>query len=67
MRAKIRWRTLCAKLPKCKYRKTEECAMCGECTVGEAYKIAKEHGIEAKSITSFENLIKEFPEALPRG
>jgi lipoate-protein ligase A len=57
----------CAKLPKCKYRKTEECAICGECTVGEAYKIAKEHGIEAKSITSFENLMETLRDSEKRG
>ncbi len=56
----------CAKLPACKYRNTEGCDMCGKCTVGEAYKIAEDLGIEIKTIKSFENLMETLHDCKKR-
>lgn len=46
----------CAKLPSCAYRNREECARCGECSVGTAYALADRLGIRAITITNYEHL-----------
>jgi lipoate-protein ligase A len=47
----------CAKLPTCKYRETDGCDQCGQCTIGGAYQLAAEHGLKPITIVNFEDLI----------
>jgi lipoate-protein ligase A len=47
----------CSKLASCEYRYEKECTECGECTVGDGYTLAAEHGMEAITIVSFEDLM----------
>lgn len=46
----------CAKLAKCKFRHRDDCTECGECTVSDAYRLARERGMEVVTITRFEHL-----------
>jgi len=46
----------CAKLPECKYRYEKECAECGRCSIGEAYRLGREKGLRTETIVSFEDL-----------
>lgn len=46
----------CAKLAKCKFRHRDDCTECGECTVSDAYRMARERGMEVVTITRFEHL-----------
>lgn len=46
----------CAKLPDCDFRFTQGCTECGECSVGEAYRVARDKGIKAVSIVRYEHL-----------
>ncbi|MEK6748364.1 MAG: DUF116 domain-containing protein [Pseudomonadota bacterium] len=46
----------CAKLPACKFRFTQGCSECGMCTIGDAYRLARERGMEAVTIIRFEHL-----------
>lgn len=46
----------CAKPVDCEYRETDGCAMCGECSVGEAYELAAAAGIDVISIHNYEHL-----------
>ena len=46
----------CAKGAECDLRHTKECVQCGECTVGDAYRIGEESGMVVESIVSFEDL-----------
>jgi lipoate-protein ligase A len=55
----------CAKLPECEYRFQDGCAQCGECCIGDAYRIAEEHGLTPISIQSYEDL-EETLEQLKR-
>lgn len=48
----------CAKLPTCKYRKTEGCSLCGDCTFADVFKAAREAGFEPLTIENFEHLIE---------
>ncbi len=50
----------CAKLPDCEYRYRKECCLCGECTVGSAWSLGVENGMENICITSFEDLTVEL-------
>ena len=47
----------CAKPPTCSCRQHDDCHGCGECTVGEAYDLGRQAGLEVHSITSFEHLL----------
>jgi len=46
----------CAKLPQCEYRFRDGCAQCGQCCIGDAYRIAEEHGMRPISIQNYEML-----------
>lgn len=46
----------CAKLVDCEYRHKEGCGMCGRCSVGEAYKLAKRKNLICITIQSLNHL-----------
>jgi lipoate-protein ligase A len=46
----------CAKQPKCKFRYIDGCGCCGRCDVGEAYKLAEQHGLHPITIQNYEML-----------
>lgn len=46
----------CAKPTWCAYRNEDACIECGGCTVGEAYRLARERGMRAITITNYEHL-----------
>jgi len=46
----------CAKLPECEYRYQDGCAQCGACCIGDAYRLAEEHGLIPISIQNYEML-----------
>ncbi|MEM2900267.1 MAG: biotin/lipoate A/B protein ligase family protein [Thermoplasmata archaeon] len=50
----------CAKLPECKYRNKEGCVICGNCTVGEAFRLATEYSLVPLTVKSFEDLMKKL-------
>ncbi len=46
----------CAKSIECRFRKANDCSMCGRCTVGEAYEIALKYGLKPITILNYEHL-----------
>jgi len=46
----------CAKPSWCKWRHRDDCPDCGQCEVGEAYRLARERGMRVVTITDFEHL-----------
>jgi len=46
----------CAKLTDCEYRYRDGCTQCGGCCIGDAYRLAEEHGLTPISIQSYEDL-----------
>ena len=52
----------CAKPVDCEWRRLDGCDGCGECTVGAAVLAARREGLEARSITSFEHLMRTLDE-----
>lgn len=46
----------CAKPPSCKWRNRDGCPECGLCEVGDAYRLARERGMQVVSINNFEHL-----------
>jgi lipoate-protein ligase A len=46
----------CAKPPQCPWRHRDGCGECGDCEVGEAYRLGRERGMRVVSITDFEHL-----------
>ena len=46
----------CAKLPECEYRYRDGCAQCGDCCIGDAYRMAEQHGLTPISIQNYEML-----------
>lgn len=57
----------CAKPVDCAYRHTEDCACCGKCAVGDAYELASELGLEARTVMSFEHLMETLRDMRSRG
>ena len=57
----------CAKDTLCDLRYSEECIMCGVCTIGDAYSLSYENGLEPITIVSFEHLLKTFDLLKKRG
>ncbi|MCD6384335.1 DUF116 domain-containing protein [Candidatus Sumerlaeota bacterium] len=53
----------CSKLVGCPYRNVDGCAECGQCSIGEAYAIGRQAGMQVKSILSFEHLMEELAKA----
>jgi len=52
----------CAKAVGCKWRRRAGCPECGLCEVGEAYRIARERGMRAVTITNYEHLVETLAE-----
>ncbi len=46
----------CAKPTWCEHRHRDHCDVCGGCTVGEAYRMARERGMRPITITNYEHL-----------
>lgn len=57
----------CSKLVGCKFRHIDDCEMCGKCTVGEGYRVAKEAGLLPWTVTSFEDLIRKQKRLVAEG
>ncbi len=57
----------CAKLKDCDLRFSRECIACGACTVGEAWTLGQEHGLETLCITKFEHLMQELNDLKAKG
>ena len=47
----------CAKPTWCKWRHRDGCTECGKCEVGDAYRLARERGMEVITITTYERLV----------
>ncbi len=47
----------CAKPTWCKWRHRDGCTECGKCEVGDAYRLARERGMEVITITNYERLV----------
>ncbi|HET9700013.1 MAG TPA: DUF116 domain-containing protein [Burkholderiales bacterium] len=47
----------CAKPAWCKWRHLDGCSECGLCEVGEAYRLARERGMEVTTVTRYEHLV----------
>ncbi len=48
----------CAKLPSCEYRMKDGCTKCGKCSIGTAYELAEEAGLDPITVQSFEHLME---------
>lgn len=57
----------CSKMVSCVYRRTDGCIKCGECTVGEAYRLAEEYGLKPITICNFEHLIEVLRKMKAKG
>ncbi|MCP5070433.1 MAG: DUF116 domain-containing protein [bacterium] len=57
----------CAKMVGCKWRRRAGCPECGLCEVGEAYRIARDCGMQAITITSYEHLVSTLAEMKRNG
>lgn len=57
----------CAKPSWCKWRHRDGCPECGQCEVGEAYRLARERGMRVITITNFEHLEKTLGALRARG
>lgn len=57
----------CAKPAWCALRPTPDCIDCGHCEVGDAYRLARERGLEVTTITNFEHLSETLAEMRARG
>lgn len=47
----------CAKPTWCEWRQRDGCTECGKCEVGDAYRLARERGIQVITITNYEHLV----------
>lgn len=56
-RAEVMLVPYCAKPAWCKWRHRDGCSECGLCEVGEAYRMARERGMQVISINNFEHLV----------
>lgn len=50
----------CAKLADCEFRFQDGCDECGECSIGEAFSLARSRGIEPLTVQSYEGLLAAF-------
>ncbi len=48
----------CAKPSWCKWRHEDGCTECGLCEVGDAYRLARERGMQVTSIVRYEHLVE---------
>ena len=57
----------CAKPIGCKFRYENDCDECGQCGVGEVYRLAREHGMGPVTIVNFEDLMSTLKNMQSRG
>lgn len=57
----------CSKKSGCVYRRKNDCQICGECNVGEAYKFSYDFNLEPITILTFENLLDNFKKMKRKG
>lgn len=57
----------CAKPAWCALRPTPDCIECGNCEVGDAYRMARDRGLEVATITDFEHLSATLAAMKARG
>jgi lipoate-protein ligase A len=57
----------CAKLLECKFRETDGCEQCGECSIGSAYAMAEKLGLEVITIHNYEHLKDTLDACRERG
>ena len=57
----------CAKLPDCDYRFKQGCDECGLCSMGDAYRMARENGLEAVTVVKFKHLKATLAEMKAQG
>ncbi|MHB8253015.1 MAG: lipoate--protein ligase family protein [Acidiferrobacter sp.] len=57
----------CAKPSWCKWRHRDGCPECGQCAVGEAYRMARERDLEVITITAYEHLCSVLADLKGRG
>lgn len=57
----------CAKAIECNFRYKKDCLECGECTVGEGYRMAKDLCIDPCTVINFEDLEGSLMEAKRKG
>ncbi len=57
----------CSKDTDCSLRYENNCTVCGLCTVGDAYGLSYEYGLEPVTITSFEDLMETFDKLKSKG
>ena len=57
----------CAKPTWCKWRTRDGCPECGQCAVGEAYRLARERDLEVITITAYEHLCLVLADLKSRG
>lgn len=50
----------CSKLPTCDLRKEKSCRGCGECSIGDAWALAHDKGMEITCVVNFEDLMSEL-------
>jgi len=46
----------CGKTPTCKYRKKEGCSVCKQCSIGDAFQLAKDYDLLPVTIQNYEML-----------
>jgi len=57
----------CAKKVSCKYRFWEGCVQCGGCTIGPAFKLALDYGLQPVTIQNYEMLEETLKDLQKRG
>lgn len=50
----------CAKLADCEFRFQEGCDECGDCSIGDAFSLARDRGIEPITVQSYAGLLRAF-------
>lgn len=66
-RASVMLVPYCAKPAWCEWRHQDDCAECGLCKVGEAYRLGRERGMAVKTIVRYEHLIETLKEIRAEG
>ena len=57
----------CSKMPGCSFRKKDGCSCCGECSAGEAVKIADKYNVRTLTIVNYKNLNSTLSELKKSG
>ncbi len=57
----------CAKSPDCELKYKNDCVECGQCTVGEVYRLARESGMNPVTIVDFEDLLSTLKNMQSQG